>query len=139
MSASGGEADIPRADFGSLGLNVRFSPKRTLLPRRKSNFQGPLSARSGRPEILSRLLFEDTLRPREQTFKIKQGDKCHFEVGTNTAFPPGRRHSSCIKIAPVAYFAKQPLPGRLHERSLHVPAFRRPTVSLLEIEIRRQK
>ncbi len=83
------------------------------------------------------LLFEDMLRPREQTFKIKQCDKCHVEVGTNTAFPPGRRYSSCIKIASVAYSATGPLPGRLHERSLHVPAFRRPTVSLLGVEIRR--
>ncbi len=47
MSASDGEADVFRFNFGSLNPNVRFSPKRTLLPRRNSNFQGPLSARSG--------------------------------------------------------------------------------------------
>ena len=46
-SASEGKADVFRFNFGSLRLNVRFSPKRTLLPRRNSNFQGPLSARSG--------------------------------------------------------------------------------------------
>jgi hypothetical protein len=47
MSASEGKADVFRFNFGSLRLNVRFSPKRTLLPRRNSNFQGPLSAISG--------------------------------------------------------------------------------------------
>jgi len=31
--------------------NDRFSPKRTLLPRRNSNFQGPLSAISGRRRL----------------------------------------------------------------------------------------
>ncbi len=47
MSASEGKADVIRFNFGSLRLDVRFSPKRTLLPRRNSNFQGPLSAISG--------------------------------------------------------------------------------------------
>ncbi len=48
MSASEGKADVFRFKFGSLRFIVRFSPKRTLLPQRNSNFQGPLSARSGR-------------------------------------------------------------------------------------------
>ncbi len=47
MSASEGKADVFRFNIESLRLNVRFSPKRTLLPRRNSNFQGPLSARTG--------------------------------------------------------------------------------------------
>ena len=51
MSASEGKADVFRFNFGSLGPNVRFSPKRTLLPRRNSDFQGPLSATSGRSGI----------------------------------------------------------------------------------------
>ncbi len=48
MSAFQGKADVFRFNFGSLRLNVRFSPKRTLSPLRNSNFQGPLSANSGR-------------------------------------------------------------------------------------------
>jgi len=47
MSASECKADVFRFNFGSLRLNVHFSPKRTLLPRRNSNFQRPLPARSG--------------------------------------------------------------------------------------------
>ncbi len=47
MSASEGKADVFRFNFGSLRLNVRFSPKRTLLLQRNSNFQVPLAARSG--------------------------------------------------------------------------------------------
>ncbi len=33
MAAFEGKADIPRANFESLRPNVRFSPKRTFLPR----------------------------------------------------------------------------------------------------------
>ncbi len=48
MSGFEGKADVFRFNFGSLRFNVRFSQERTLLPRRNSNFQGPLSATSGR-------------------------------------------------------------------------------------------
>ncbi len=82
MSASGGKAVVRRPDFTSLRLNDRFSLKRSFRMLENHENEGPLSARSGRPEILSRLLFEDMLCPREQTFKMKQGDKCHVEVGT---------------------------------------------------------
>ena len=46
-------AAVFRFDFGSLRHNVCFSPERTLLPRRNSNFQGPLSA-----DTVEKLLFE---------------------------------------------------------------------------------
>ncbi len=47
MSASERKADDFRFNFGNRRLNVRFSPKRTLLPWRNFSFQGPLSAKSG--------------------------------------------------------------------------------------------
>jgi len=50
MSASGGKADVLRFNFGSLKLNVRFSPKRTFRLAKTTCFEGPLSARSGRSE-----------------------------------------------------------------------------------------
>jgi hypothetical protein len=47
MSASEGKADVFRFNFGSLRLNVRFSPKRTFRLAKTSCFEGPLSATSG--------------------------------------------------------------------------------------------
>ena len=67
MSASEGKADVFRFNFGSLRFNVRFSPKRTLLPQPNFNFQGPLSAKSGHSrwakngDYYSLRLFEVTL------------------------------------------------------------------------------
>ncbi len=49
MAASEGKADAFRFNFGSLGLNVRFSQERTLSCTQNHQNYGPLSARSGHP------------------------------------------------------------------------------------------
>jgi len=54
---------------GSQLANVRFSPKRTLLPRENSNFQGPLSARSGRGDQINSALLASGNLPDGQVQK----------------------------------------------------------------------
>ncbi len=44
MDASGDKADAFRFDFGSLRLNVRFSPKRPFDDLENRQYEGPLSA-----------------------------------------------------------------------------------------------